>query len=124
MSDHVCVPFNLHHPHSHHRQLQERLRNDKTLPLLTRFSKLGYTLYATEKTAEFLEANGLPVTMLHYKDSGAEPCIDDYIVDRKIDMTLMFSNQFSERILINYAIRRLSVDFGVPLITNIQVMRW
>ena len=34
---------------------------------------------------------------------------------------LMFSNQFSERILINYAIRRLAVDYGVPLITNIQV---
>ena len=33
----------------------------------------------------------------------------------------MFSNQFSERILQNYAIRRLAVDFGVPLITNVQV---
>ena len=33
----------------------------------------------------------------------------------------MFSNQFSERILSNYAIRRLAVDYGVPLITNIQV---
>ena len=29
--------------------------------------------------------------------------------------------QFSERILLNYAIRRLAVDYGVPLITNKQV---
>ena len=35
----------------------------------------------------------------------------------------MFSNQFSERILFNYAIRRLAVDFGVPLITNVQVAK-
>ena len=33
----------------------------------------------------------------------------------------MFSNQFSERVLSNYAIRRLAVDYAVPLITNIQV---
>jgi hypothetical protein len=38
-----------------------------------------------------------------------------------IHLVLMFSNQFSERILQNYAIRRLAVDFGVPLITNVQV---
>ena len=29
--------------------------------------------------------------------------------------------QFSKRTISNYAIRRLSVDFGVPLITNLQV---
>ena len=36
-------------------------------------------------------------------------------------MVLMFSNQFSERVFANYAIRRLAVDYGVPLVTNIQV---
>ena len=43
------------------------------------------------------------------------------IASREIEMVLMFSNQFSERILLNYAIRRLAVDYGVPLITNVQV---
>ena len=33
----------------------------------------------------------------------------------------MFSNQYSVRTVTNYAIRRLAVDYGVPLITNIQV---
>ena len=33
----------------------------------------------------------------------------------------MFSNQYSQRVLTNYAIRRLAVDYNVPLITNIQV---
>ena len=36
-------------------------------------------------------------------------------------MVLMFSNQYSQRVLTNYAIRRLAVDYNVPLITNIQV---
>lgn len=29
--------------------------------------------------------------------------------------------QYSKRTITNYAIRRLAVDFGVPLITNLQV---
>ena len=68
------------------------------------------------------------MTLLQYSEGGegkefAESggCIDDYISRGDIHLVLMFSNQFSERILVNYAIRRLAVDFGVPLITNIQV---
>merc|ERR1719460_532431 len=69
--------------------------------------------------------HGVAVTKLAYADGPggpeAEDCIDTYISRGDIHLVLMFSNQFSERILINYAIRRLAVDFGVPLITNIQV---
>ena len=68
------------------------------------------------------------MTLLQYSEGGegkefAESggCIDDYISRGDIHLVLMFSNQFSERILTNYAIRRLAVDFGVPLITNVQV---
>jgi len=101
--------------------IQERERNDKTLPAFAKLSKLGYNLFATDQTAKFLEGHGVPVTLLHYKDDAAEPCIDDFISRGDIHLVLMFSNQFSERILTNYAIRRLAVDYGVPLITNLQV---
>ena len=33
----------------------------------------------------------------------------------------MFANTFSQRVETNYDIRRLAVDYGVPLLTNIQV---
>ena len=71
-----------------------------------------------------MTANGVPVTMLNYPSEGEAPVennIEEYISAGNIQLVLMFSNQFSERILINYAIRRLAVDYGVPLITNIQV---
>lgn len=61
------------------------------------------------------------MTLLHYKESESDPCIDDYISRGDIHLVLMFSNQYSQRILTNYAIRRLAVDYGVPLITNVQV---
>merc|ERR1719310_961862 len=76
----------------------------------------------------FLTDGGIEVTTLAYPsqaevDAGEvlPNSIDDYISRGDIHLVLMFSNQFSERILLNYAIRRLAVDYGVPLITNIQV---
>jgi len=107
--------------------IQERERNEKTLPTLQKLATLGYTLFATEKTAEFLKEKGVEVKKLTYAPPDVDPdnmpddCIDETIARGDIHLVLMFSNQFSERILTNYAIRRLAVDFGVPLITNIQV---
>jgi methylglyoxal synthase len=103
--------------------IQEQLRDERTLPTLQKLSALGFSLYATEKTAEYLREQSVEVTLLYYGESGQEPCIDDYIERREIEMVLMFSNQYSERIFTNYAIRRLSVDYGVPLVTNVQVAK-
>jgi carbamoylphosphate synthase large subunit len=105
--------------------IQERERNERTLPTLQKLAGLGYQLYGTDKTANFLFDAGVPVTKLAYADGPGGPeadnCIDTFIARGDIHLVLMFSNQFSQRILINYAIRRLAVDYGVPLITNIQV---
>lgn len=105
--------------------IQERLRNDKILPTFQMLTELGYNLYATPSTAAFLTENGVANTQLDYPDKenyavGADS-IEEIISRGDIHLVLMFSNQFSERILANYAIRRLAVDYGVPLITNVQV---
>jgi len=110
--------------------IQDRERNEGTLKSLKTFSDLGYKLFATEKTAAFLESNDVPVTQLDYPTASddeddeavrSEFCIDDYISRGEIHLVLMFSNQYSQRTLSNYAIRRLAVDYNVPLITNVQV---
>ena len=62
--------------------------------------------------------------MLEYSEGSLEPgpgSIDAAISAGEIDLVLMFSNQYSTRVVTNYAIRRLAVDYGIPLITNIQV---
>jgi hypothetical protein len=92
--------------------IQERERNEKTLPTLQKLAALGYTLFGTDKTADYLNEQGVPVKKLDYADGPggpeAENCIDAYISRGDIHLVLMFSNQFSERILINYAMRRLA----------------
>ncbi len=52
---------------------------EQSLPALRKLASLGYTLYGTEKTAAFMEENDIPVTLLHYANSGKEPLIDDFI---------------------------------------------
>ena len=109
--------------------IQEQLRDERTLPTLKKLSGLGFSLFATEKTAEYLAEQGVEVTLLYYREEGKasaegrQPCIDDYIERREIEMVFMFSNQYSGRLDLNYAIRRLSVDYGVPLVTNMQVAK-
>ena len=100
--------------------IQERLRNERTLPTLQKLASLGYNLYGTDKTADFCPTRLRDQALVRRpRGPEADNCIDTYIARGAIQLVLMFSNQF-ERILINYAIRRLAVDHGVPL-TNIQV---
>jgi methylglyoxal synthase len=81
----------------------------------------GYKLYATEKTARYFESIGVPVTQLHWEESGQTPAINEAILNKEIDQVFMFSNNLSARTETNYGIRRLATDFNVPLVTNLEV---
>merc|ERR1712048_683461 len=81
--------------------LQERLREDSFLPTAHHFADMGFTIYATEATPNWLE----------------------HIQNRKIDLVLNIPNNFSQRLEDNYLIRRAAADFGVPLLTNLQLTK-
>ena len=103
--------------------MQNHLQSD-FLPSARKLAQeLGYTLYATEKTAKYLESEGIACTEGGWPGDGivGKPDIETLIREGDIDMVLMFANNFSQRVETNYDIRRLAVDFGVPLITNLQV---
>lgn len=79
----------------------------------------GYNLYATKGTAQFLELNGIEVTMLHWPDEDAKPNTLDYLKNRMIDLVINIPKDLSKTELSNdYLIRRSAVDFNIPLITN------
>jgi carbamoyl-phosphate synthase large subunit len=84
--------------------------------------KTGLRLYATKGTAEFLDANGVSVINLHWPLEASSPNALEYIRTGKIDLVINIPKNFQEEELTNdYLIRRCAVDFGVPLITNIQL---
>jgi len=105
--------------------IQEKLREDFG-PSFRQLADMGYEIFATEETAAHLERLNIKCTRVrwpHEKDSAIHkgPIVEDLIKSKGIDFALMFSNQSSKRTEINYNIRRLAVDFGVPLFTDIHV---
>jgi carbamoyl-phosphate synthase large subunit len=79
----------------------------------------GYNLFATRGTAQFLEMNGIPCTMLHWPDEDKKPNTLDYLRNKMIDLVINIPKDLSKTELSNdYHIRRSAVDFNIPLITN------
>jgi carbamoyl-phosphate synthase large subunit len=84
--------------------------------------ELGVRLYATKGTAAFLAANGIETTVVHWPLEEAQPHVLEYISQGKIDLVINIPKNAEEEELTNdYLIRRRAVDFGIPLITNIQL---
>jgi carbamoyl-phosphate synthase (ammonia) len=81
--------------------------------------KLGFNLLATEATHAFLQQNDIPCTRLHWPTTpDVQPNCYEHIRDGKIDMVINLPNDYSKRVEDNYLIRRLAVDYNVPLLNN------
>jgi carbamoyl-phosphate synthase large subunit len=83
---------------------------------------MGVKFYATRGTAEFLAECGYPSTIVHWPSEQESPNAGELIEGRKIDLVINIPKNYQERELSNdYFIRRKAVDFGIPLVTNIQL---
>ena len=87
-----------------------------------RLQSMGVEFFATRGTADFMREGGLETTVLRWPLEGGEPNALDYIRERKVDLVINIPKHFDKEELTNdYMIRRSAVDFGVPLITNLQL---
>jgi carbamoyl-phosphate synthase large subunit len=85
-------------------------------------SELGYNLFTTRGTQQFLNENGVDSTMLYWPDEAEEPNALTMIRDKKIDMVINIPKNLSKNELNNdYEIRRAAVDFNIPLLTNARL---
>jgi carbamoyl-phosphate synthase large subunit len=86
---------------------------------------LGVKIYATSGTAEFLKAEGVDTVPLYWPLEGKQPNVMEYLSSRKLDLVVNIPKSSQQEELTNdYLIRRRSVDFGIPLITNIQLAEY
>jgi carbamoyl-phosphate synthase large subunit len=83
--------------------------------------RLGYRIFATDRTSAYFKANGIPNTRLFKVHERRGPNIRDHIAGGKIDLVISIPNPH-KRIEFNsaYKLRRLAVDFSVPILTNLQ----
>ena len=86
-------------------------------------SERGYNIFATEGTHRFLRENKVKSTMLHWPDEeDQQPNTIEYLREKKIDLVINIPKNYTKRELSNgYKIRRNSIDFNIPLITNARV---
>ena len=87
-------------------------------------SSMGYELFASRGTADFLKENGIGSTPLFWPLEEGEPNIGAMLKARDFDLVINIPKNNGESELRNdYLIRRMAVDFDLPLITDIKVAR-
>lgn len=81
----------------------------------------GLKFYATQGTADYLNANGMHTEVLFRPFDNMEPNIMTYLTEGKIDLVINIpKNNEKEELDSDYVIRRKAVDMNIPLITNAQ----
>jgi carbamoyl-phosphate synthase large subunit len=105
----------------------ERMKRE-IVPLARTLRELGYRIYATEHTADVFRKAGLnSITVLHkVKEPEKKPNILDYLMNRKIDLVINIpsNNSEGEKDEIwrdEYIIRRLAVEFNIPVVTTLEL---
>jgi carbamoyl-phosphate synthase large subunit len=99
----------------------------RTLNSVRKLAEMGYKIFATEHTAEFLSKHGLSDVDILYKISEKErkPNISDALADRKVDLIInipssMALEKFADMQEDEYRIRRKAVELGIPVLTNVE----
>ena len=83
---------------------------------------LGINFYATRGTAEFLAGYGIQSSLVRWPLENLSPNATEVIEEQRVDLVINIPKNYQEMEVTNdYYIRRKAVDFGIPLLTNIQM---
>ncbi|MBI4058605.1 carbamoyl-phosphate synthase (glutamine-hydrolyzing) large subunit [Candidatus Gottesmanbacteria bacterium] len=90
-------------------------------------SNHGYTIYATSGTALFLNENGIKSQPIGKLYEEIHPNFIDLLSDKSIDFSVVLPTTSHEgkikdgqQVTDGYIIRRLSIDYGVPIFTTYE----
>ena len=95
---------------------------EKILPIAKRFARIGYRIFATKGTADFLRSHDLhvdPVTKVH-EDEDAKDNILNELRNGKIDLVINTMGHDIEKNSDGFIIRQVAIGQNVPLITALD----
>jgi carbamoyl-phosphate synthase large subunit len=95
----------------------------EALPLIRKFAKAGYELYATEGTAAMIEAAGLQVRMISKKLSEGHPNIIDIISDGTVNGVVNTITGDQVPLRDGFNIRRAAAEKRIPCFTSLDTAR-
>lgn len=100
------------------------------LPSIMKLHQIGYNLFATAGTADFLKESGVPVKYLEIlpgqeEDIKTEYSLTQHLANNLIDLyiNLPSNNRFrrpANYMSRGYRTRRMAVDYQTPLVTNVK----
>ncbi|VVT55503.1 uncharacterized protein SAPINGB_P004629 [Magnusiomyces paraingens] len=99
------------------------------LPSVKKLHQLGYSLFATSGTADFIQEHGIPVQYLEDLDEAegekSEYSLTQHLANHLIDLyiNLPSNNRFrrpASYVSKGYRTRRMAVDYAIPLVTNVK----
>lgn len=103
------------------------------LPSVRKLHQMGYNLFATSGTADFLEEHGIKVKYLEVlgseeKEQKSEYSLTQHLATNMIDLyiNLPSNNRFrrpANYMSKGYRTRRMAVDYQTPLITNVKIAK-
>src|SRR2546426_6145620 len=98
------------------------------LPYARMLARAGYRIFATQHTAEEFAKNGIECRILHKVSEKKKPNIMDHLQNREIRLVINIPSHeedpASHRILKDeYLIRRKAAEFGIPIVTNLELAR-
>lgn len=94
------------------------------LPTIQTLHEMGFILFATMNTHEFLKARNIPSVMLHKVSEPRSPNIKEYLENKRADLVVNIpTHESTQEQTDGYFMRRLSTDRGIPLITNVQLFK-
>src|SRR5256886_2015422 len=98
------------------------------LPYARMLSQAGYRIFATQHTAEEFSRNGIECRILYKVSEKKKPNIMDYLQSREIRLVINIPSHegdpASHRILRDeYLIRRKAAEFGIPIVTNLELAK-
>lgn len=83
---------------------------------------LGWEIYSSAGTHEFLSKNGAASIFLYKASDKLEPNITTLISDKQFDLIINIPRSNNGKHLTDgYKIRRLAIDHHIPLVTNLQI---
>jgi len=94
------------------------------LPSIQELHRLGFAFAATARTHEFLSARNIPSVLVYKVSEPRTPNIKEYLENKRVDFVINIpTNTAGREKTDGYFIRRLATDRGIPLITNVQLIK-
>lgn len=96
---------------------------EKLLHELRELDRQGWEIYATDGTQRYLTQNGIGARFVFKASDLREPNVSTLIANRKVGLIVNIPRKQMGTLhqTDGYIIRRLAIDYHIPLVTNLQI---